>query len=620
MGKRKIHFLVRVWLGCLLTVGCHPQPSRLEKALQYSGANRSELQKVLDHYSRHPGDSLKRQAAVFLIENMPGHYTFGGDYMQEYKRRVDAIGDYPQTLKRLLYTLPFQDSQFQDELQLEEDIKHIRADFLIHHIEGAFHQWTTYPWLRNISFETFCEYLLPYRMENEPLDYWRDSTRFYQKFLDEFYRNTTLGIPSIFQLRHRVYASYYNEWKNLIPENRLQHIDLDCILSSRLSLNALRTVGIPSAIDFIPNYANHNGRHYWTMPVDDQTRSYSCYQSRTYMTGKIYRRTYARQPALHPRNEEYIPPFFRDPFNKDVTDLYLQTADITLSIPGGIRATHVYLAIFNESEWKPLAASTVKRGKAFFPKMGKNVLYLPVYFQGQEMVPFSEPLILGNDGKIQKIQARKDQFQAMDLIRKYPYPYNFYYWTSQLSGSCIEVSDNAGFHPADTIFQNLPQPDYGYIHVPIDPHVKKRYWRLRSRSDWYNYLAELEFLDDQGRVIRGQAIGTDTTHFQLLEDKDPLTLLQFRGWIGMDFGRPVSLSEIRLLGRGDGNGIYPGQQYELFYYDFPAGWISLGSQTASDYKLSYKRVPAEGLYWLRNLTTGKEERIFTWESGKAHFW
>ena len=73
-------------LLCLVTAySCSNYSSRLKAVLDYSGTNRAELEKVLDHYSQDPADSLKLKASIFLIENMPGHYTFGGPYMKSYK-------------------------------------------------------------------------------------------------------------------------------------------------------------------------------------------------------------------------------------------------------------------------------------------------------------------------------------------------------------------------------------------------------------------------------------------------------------------------------------------------------------------------------------------------------
>ena len=68
----------------------------------------------------------------------------------------------------------------------------------------------------------------------------------------------------------------------------------------------------------------------------------------------------------------------------------------------------------------------------------------------------------------------------------------------------------------------------------------------------------------------------DSTKTNELFDPDPLSMCMIPEWVGMDFGKPVALSQIRYLPRNDANGIFPDNQYELFYYDFPQGWISMG--------------------------------------------
>ncbi|MCD8262113.1 MAG: hypothetical protein LUD15_12085 [Bacteroides sp.] len=68
--------------------------------------------------------------------------------------------------------------------------------------------------------------------------------------------------------------------------------------------------------------------------------------------------------------------------------------------------------------------------------------------------------------------------------------------------------------------------------------------------------------------------------------------------------------------RSDDNFIKDGEQYELFYWD--REWVSLGKMRGERSKqyLEYDHVPRNALYLLRNLTKGKEERIFTYEDGK----
>ena len=58
----------------------------MKYALESAGPNRNELEYVLDYYKDEPE---KYKAALFLIENMPGHYSYLGDAIDDYY--TDAI-------------------------------------------------------------------------------------------------------------------------------------------------------------------------------------------------------------------------------------------------------------------------------------------------------------------------------------------------------------------------------------------------------------------------------------------------------------------------------------------------------------------------------------------------
>ena len=57
----------------LLTACDNDRDILLEEALEKAGNNRTELEQVLAHYA---GDSIKLEAAKFLIRNLPGHYSY----------------------------------------------------------------------------------------------------------------------------------------------------------------------------------------------------------------------------------------------------------------------------------------------------------------------------------------------------------------------------------------------------------------------------------------------------------------------------------------------------------------------------------------------------------------
>lgn len=145
-------------------------------------------------------------------------------------------------------------------------------------------------------------------------------------------------------------------------------------------------------------------------------------------------------------------------------------------------------------------------------------------------------------------------------------------------------------------------------------------------------IAEIEMYDKQGVKVQGKVIGNYTPGWldsmvtmRRAFDGDVLTFTsagpeQGDAWLGLDFGREVEVNKLVYLPRSDDNFIKEGELYELFYWD--KGWRSLGQQTGSRQLqyLEYDNVPDNALLLLRNLTRGKEERIFTYEDEKQIWW
>ena len=145
-----------------------PADKRLEEALNMAGNNRIELEKVLKHYEH---DSLKLKAARFLIENMPYHIGIN-DYiydpqgkaysfdLSKYRGDVDNLvrSDFDSLLK----------CGYRFERKKVKDIEAVKADYLIENIELAFEMWGK-SWAKDLSFSIFSQYILPYRVSNEPI-------------------------------------------------------------------------------------------------------------------------------------------------------------------------------------------------------------------------------------------------------------------------------------------------------------------------------------------------------------------------------------------------------------------------------------------------------------------
>ena len=92
----------------------------------------------------------------------------------------------------------------------------------------------------------------------------------------------------------------------------------------------------------------------------------------------------------------------------------------------------------------------------------------------------------------------------------------------------------------------------------------------------------------------------------------------YENTITIDLGKKHRITEIIFSPYNDDNFVVPDNVYELLFYHNE--WKSLGQKTSSTYSIQYNNVPDNALLILKNLTKGKEERIFTYDNGKQSWW
>ena len=127
----------------------------LEQALSMSGENQAELEKVLEYYKN---DSIKLEAARYLIRNMPFHFSRMEYFVSpEGERYVPDIRNFTdnQAVKRHCDSL--QEKGYTIRKEIVYDIKALHSDYLIRNIDLAFQAWQKH-WAKDISFEGFCRY------------------------------------------------------------------------------------------------------------------------------------------------------------------------------------------------------------------------------------------------------------------------------------------------------------------------------------------------------------------------------------------------------------------------------------------------------------------------------
>jgi hypothetical protein len=85
-----------------------------------------------------------------------------------------------------------------------------------------------------------------------------------------------------------------------------------------------------------------------------------------------------------------------------------------------------------------------------------------------------------------------------------------------------------------------------------------------------------------------------------------------------DTSKKQSVRVIKKYPEDESNDIFPGNTYELLYWQ--KGWVSLGLQVADTNYLIYDNAPENALFWIRNHTQGVQERIFTYEQNRQVWW
>ena len=649
--------LLVVFFATLL-LSCQEQISNLDKSLELAGNNRPELEKVLVHYSQNAEDSLKYRAACFLIENMPGHYSHEDvTYINEFYNEVDSVAaiykHLEQDEKEALYKQVV--SKYSDTSNYVSDIQVITADYLITNIDSAFSVWQKGEWSLHINFDDFCEYILPYKVcEGQILDNWRE-------YLYDYCNGTSKKHHNCFLLENAAYNACETVNNNLkdslhprltneqsVPIRRMNTLTkIPCGLCDDyniLALAVMRAKGLPVIMDFTPQWPFQSQGHSWNVLIETSGKKVvfegvgsnpANPHKEEHRMAKAFRKTYAINEEIRKIHavEKYVPPTFREMCMKDVSTEYFDTRDVTLSVESPHKYEYAYLAVFDNANWIPIHWGKIfNRDKVTFEKMGKRIVYLPIFYGAMGMKSFSDPVLLTISGEQIKLTPDTLRKQTLTLKRKYPPFQPIYEIGERIIGGKIQIASSPSFKDSLTLHTINKFGLYTEEIDLTDFENSARYWRYYPPDGVHCNIAELLFYEkDSINPTMGKIIGTEGSYRKDTDkyakeaafDGDALTFFdapESNGcWVGMDFGKPVKIDRIVYMPRNDGNCIEIGDEYELLYWGNNK-WQSLGEKVADNVALIYEDCPTNALFLLRNHTKGKEERIFTYENDKQVWW
>lgn len=711
-------FLCIISVVCLL-MSCHRYPKGVEKALEESGNNRKELEKVLEHFRKQ--GQIPFQSACFLVENMQYHQTneiILLDFIYDsYFKTVDSIYSSlfsgmtieeirPYKKKKhdsLCISLAEKINTFkapQTKNADKKDIQVISADFLIDNIESALQIWKENGYEGAGDFDFFKEFILPYRTTNEyPLIKRSMIRQMYEKILlDSAFSTIHESVE-----RYKIYVDKCR-WINkyVKPKGHMGIYDLfvprfkmDCHNMTNWSCNVLRACGLPVVYEFTPKWLDRDSKHFWCSSPDSTgiIQPYTApgnnlredWESNIKYCGKVYRKTFGAQqntPYFMAADDEFVPILFRTPLLSDQTFRYHQTITLRLPLLDSIDNNVAYICMFTNKGLSPVGWGRINHSnkEIVFEQIPLNTLFFPAIFDGETMLEINQPfMILSAQSRkdiSEPLTVNKQQRENVDislvngdliitsenrqpvgmqyvtlqcdttkketlhLLRKYPEKRRLRALRERIKGSYL-LGSNKEKRDFDTLYtlDYIPSP---YLQeIKFKNENKYRYYRFRNPDKKGVNIAHMEFLGEYSQnhkclsptplpVFSKEQLGSKEPFLYRINgtplntghsaadafDGDYDTYVTTSS-VGMDFGIPVKIDRVRFVPRTANNGIVPGDSYALLYYD--NGWKEAKILYAENSYLDFEDVPRATLYWLRNLTTGKEELPFFYSDGKQYF-
>lgn len=675
-------------LGAAVYFSLPPLPPEAE-------GNRRNLWAVLLHYKWVDRNPQKYEAARFLIDNMPyhrgkGRITHVPEEMERWRKEADSLyasvrlagmeeKDWQDSLKRLrtkrqelLKDSVLQEVTIDDEWF--EDIRCLSYRFLVEHIDNAFYMWHQSVFARNLTFDEFKEYLLPYRSVGEYGFHvsgkeWREWFGRYVPVHEaatlreavQGYNQAANGVQGLNgRNRRKVPAGPYDFYASG---------KLDCVDIAHYGCNILRACGLPVMVEFNMSYLSLPGRHYHCNVWYDAKGEWRTFNAQSALPGgrdwafdqvtNVYRMTYGARkdtPYFLKNPGECVPPLLDTPCMEDVTSNLRETAPLTL--PCRIPETNrlVYLSTFHKESGGLIAVTwgeaNAAQDSATFKHVLPDVLYFPVYYTETGAKSAGDPFYI----KIRNKQAEKHALPGLlvgeqergtlALQRKYPRKPKMMKVAKELVGSRFLGANKKDFSDAVVLYE-IKEPPLPYLQdYQLERTGKFRYYRFQTTSK--HPRANISMLEWIASSRYGYANVLPATRPDILSPTDTLRLVKERNYvklldapwekmkrkleydnnrqtapgaypnITLELKEPQIVLKVRFVPLNADNGIHGGDWFRLHYWS-EDGWKSVETVQAAYEHVVFHDVPKHKLYWLENLTTGKEEMPFVMVDGKQRF-
>ncbi len=427
-------------------------PADVLQVIDQAGLNKPELVKAIGRYVKDK-DSLQRKALFCLMAQMNNNYSV-------YYSVQDTLGnhysfmpkDYPDYLslkhawdstEQIRGNLIYHADSFRVDGQT------LSGNYLIKNLDEAFKAYVNFPWSKAYDFQTFCHWILPYRVANERPEVFRQYfLKEYGPLPQKFYGKNVHTLDVALYLNKLInkkidYKDTYNKKLNVQTIRQLEKSGFGNFYDINIyKVKVLHAFGIAAALDYSPFLADTNfGYAYTTIILPGRSELILKFKHsvkalhKPGRLAKVYRRTFFRDSSslyTIKKLQTNTPPFLGDFYYNDITNR-LQSANVWLRLNDNPK--YAYLSVFNDGAWHPVSWSAPKDSVALFKKTGTHIIYLPVSYQEHTLMWLGLPFILDDRGVKFFLKANFIFRQPVTLRETSPYDrmkpgetYTLYYW------------------------------------------------------------------------------------------------------------------------------------------------------------------------------------------------
>ncbi len=662
----------------------HPQS--LDHALSLAGENRKSLEILLSEYRK--SDAEKYKAACFLIANMPYHASLYHleSIDQNLTMRLDSADKRYYSLVKdrndsALYNQVFNselskiDQPFRkatEQLQFSSpgvefgrfpDIEYVTGGMLRGHIEQMFKLRRTNAFTKNISFDDFLRYVLPYRS----LEKTRAQTaEFYAERYGKYLNTDTASNVANIVRRYNITSKRLRYWGGTYPFKVSIGADEmfflgyhDCVSTADYCASILRACGIAANVEYNVAYKFWLGRHYhvsvksnkgWeTFSPESELPSYR--NPRFYECLNIFRLCFDRQddnPFSLRENGEPIPDILANPCIKDVTNEIGRTCTLKMPFKAPTKHNLAYLASFHphDNGLRPVTWGIVNHRKdsVYFNHVVPDHLYFPVYMDEDGVYhEFGSPFLISecsskaNGYQIVHLKSDNTKTVRATLERKFPRKPHLVEYAKQVPGTYVIGSNDSTFLKADTlgIIGNVLSTDWNVLSLNVS--VPYKYYRICGAGNPPRVrLAEIEFLtkasycysntiatthsDSTNSWVRILDESLEKCQWKAEYDGNPQTAPDRWPHVTLRLRKPQMVHAVRYMVKHADNAVKEGSTYEL--REWADGYWKRTKKriVATSSKLVIDGLTPGRLYWLHCLQDGNEEMPFCVdENGTQYF-